>query len=203
LQPAIEHTVADFKFALGGRDMATSILDGKQLSNEIMRAWQQRGYVRSEEYVADGSFSGTADYHLTLQGSQRGDTSFTMQVINALTLSLVPYTITQRYEFAYVLQEVKSGAQYIATVRASDTTWVEPVLILTLPFADRGHLATMQRVGDNLYDQFRGQGAFATVPIQPNGEFGGAISPTPAAPAATARRPPSVIATGARAVGSP
>jgi hypothetical protein len=46
--------------------------------------------------------------------------------------------------------------------RASvDTTWVEPILILALPFAGHGHLTTMQRVGDDLFDQFRRQGAFA------------------------------------------
>src|SRR5215470_11203964 len=159
-QPAVEYTVADFKFALGGGDMTTSIFDGRELSTEIMRSWQRRGYVRSEQYVVDGSFSGTADYHLTLRGSQRGETSFTMQVINALSLSLIPYTITQRYDFRYVLEDVKSGAQYAATVEASDKTWVEPLLIFTLPFAGRGHLKTMRRVGDDLYDQFRRQGAF-------------------------------------------
>jgi hypothetical protein len=116
-QPAVEYTVADFRFALGGGDMATSILDGRQLCTEIMQSWRERGYVRSVQDVADGSFSGTADYHLTLDGRQRGETSFTMQVINALTLSLVPYTITQRYEFQYLLEDVESGAQYRATVQ--------------------------------------------------------------------------------------
>jgi len=161
-QPAVEHTVAEFTFALGSGDMTTSIFDGRQLSTEIMQAWQRRGYVRSEQYVADGSFSGTADYHLTLRGRQRGETSFTMQIINALSLGLIPYTITQRYEFQYVLADGKSGVQYMAIVQASDKTWVEPFLILTLPFAGRGHRLTMQRVGDDLYDQFRRQGAFGT-----------------------------------------
>jgi hypothetical protein len=163
-QPSVEHTVAEFSFALGGGDMAPSIFDGRQLSNEIMTAWQERGYVRTQEYVADGSFSGTADYHLTLRGSQRGETSFTMQVINALTLSLVPYTVTQRYEFHYVLEDVHSSAQYSATVHAWDKTWVEPLLVLALPFAERGHRTTMGRVGDDLYEQFRRQGAFTAGP---------------------------------------
>lgn len=84
-----------------------------------------------------------------------------MQLINALTLSLVPYTITQRYDFEYVLEDVRSGAKYLALTQAWDKTWVEPFLILTLPFAGRGHRTTMQRVGDSLYDQFARQGAFA------------------------------------------
>jgi hypothetical protein len=159
-QPSVEHTVADFKFALGGGDMATSIFDGRQLSNEIMRSWQERGYVRSEQYVADGAFSSSTDYHLTLRGSQRGETSFTMQVINALTLSLTPYTITERYDLQYVLNDAKSGAQYTASVKAWDKTWVHPFLVVALPFAGRGHLTTMQRVGDDLYQQFRRAGAF-------------------------------------------
>jgi len=160
-QPAVEHTVADFKFVLGGGDMATSIFDGRQLSTEIMQYWQERGIVRSEQYVADGAFSGTADYHLTLRGSQRGNTRVAMQVINVLTLALVPYTITQDYDFEYVLDDVHSGAQYTATAKASDKTWVEPLLVLALPWAGCGHLETMGRVGDSLYDQFSRQGAFA------------------------------------------
>jgi hypothetical protein len=162
-QPAVEYTVADFKFALGGNDMTTSIFDGRELSSEIVQSWQRRGYVRSEQYVADGSFSGTADYHLTLRsGSQHGETSFAMQIVNALFLSLMPYSITQCYDFQYDLEDVKSGARYSATVQASDKTWVDGLLILAMPFADRGHLETMQRVGDDLYDQFRRQGAFTS-----------------------------------------
>ncbi len=163
-QPTVEHTVAEFSFALGGGDMSTSIFDGRMLGNEIMESWLERGYVRGQQYVADGEFSGTADYRLTLRGSQRGDTSFTMQVINALTLSLVPYTVTQHYDLQYVLEDAKTGAHYTATVQASDKTWVEPFLILTFPFAGRGHLTTMQRVGDSFYDQFHRQGAFTNGP---------------------------------------
>jgi hypothetical protein len=161
-QPVVVYTVADFSFVLGGGDPAPSIFDGKQLSKEIMQSWQKQGYIRSEEYVADGAFSGTADYHLTLRGTQRGETSWTMQILNALSLSLIPYTITQRYELQYVLDDVHNGVQYGATIEASDKTWVEPLLIVTLPFAGRGHARTMQRVGDELYDQFRRAGAFTT-----------------------------------------
>jgi hypothetical protein len=160
-QPSVEHTVADFKFALGAGEMATSIFDGRQLSDEIMRSWQKRGYVRSEESVDDGEFSGSADYQLTLHGGQRGETGWTMQIINALTLSLVPYTITQRYEFEYVLVDVRKGARYTAAVSATDKTWVQGLLVLALPFHGRGHRTTMERVGDKLYDQFRRQGAFS------------------------------------------
>jgi hypothetical protein len=112
--------------------------------------------------VADGSFSGTAHYHLTLRGSQRGETSFWMQVLNAVTLSLVPYSVTQRYDFQYVLEDAHTGARYNAAVQASDKTWVKPLLVLTLPWYGRGPRETMTRVGDALYDQFRRQGAFVT-----------------------------------------
>lgn len=160
--PAVEHTVADFTFVLGGGDPEPAIFDGRLLSNEIVAAWQKRGYVRSQDYVADGEFSDAADYRMTLRGSQRGDTSLTLQIISALTLSLLPYTVTQHYEFDYLLEDVRSGAQYRAAVQASDTTWVQPFLIFALPFAARGHLTTMQRVGDNLFAEFQRQGAFAT-----------------------------------------
>ena len=159
--PTLEFTVAEFTYVLGGGDMAPRIFDGALLSQEIMKAWQERGYVRMQDYVEEGAFSGTADYHLTLRGSQRGDTSFTMQVINALTLSLVPYTITERYYFEYVLEDVRRGTHYTANVQASEKTWIQPLLVFALPVADRGHRTTMQRVGDSLYEQFALQGAFA------------------------------------------
>jgi hypothetical protein len=163
-RPAVEYTVADFTFALGGGDMAPSIFDGHQLSAEILRSWEKRGYVRSEEYVTDASFSGSADYHLTLRGSHHGETSFWMQVLNALTLSLVPYTVTEQYEFQFTLEDVRTSATYTAAVHATDKTWVQPFLILAPPFAGRGHLTTMQRVGDTLYAEFHRQGAFQANP---------------------------------------
>jgi hypothetical protein len=158
--PTVEYTVADFSFALGGGDPETSLFDGEMLSTEIMQAWQERGYLRTQEFADEGAFSGAADYQLTVCGSQRGDTSFTMQVINVLTLSLVPYTITQHYDFQFVLEDGRSGTQYAAMVQGSDKTWVQPFLVLTLPWAGRGHRATMQRVGDSLYAEFVRQGAF-------------------------------------------
>lgn len=71
-QPTVEHTVAEFSFALGSGDMATAIFDGRLLSIEIMESWQDRGYVRAQQYVADASFSGTADYHLLYAAANAG-----------------------------------------------------------------------------------------------------------------------------------
>jgi hypothetical protein len=162
VRPTIEYSVAEFSFALGAGDFAPSIFDGHQLGEEIMEAWVKRGYVQAEpQYVVDGAFTQAAEYRLTVRGSQRGDTGWTMEIINALTLGLVPYTIDQHYKLEFVLEDARSGTSYEADVRATDKTWVEPLLIFALPWANRGHRATMQRVGDELYAQFRRQGAFA------------------------------------------
>ena len=139
-----------------------------------MTAWKKRGYISDEQFLDDEPFSGTADYNLTLTGSLRGDTSFGMQVLNAVTLLLVPYTVTQHYDLHYVLEDTKSGKSYGASVQRSDTTWVELFLLLALPFAQHGHYATVREMGDDLFDQFYRQGAFhesGNVPAASRGNF--------------------------------
>src|SRR5262245_34053126 len=49
--PAVEHTVGEFTFTMGGGVAKPSTLDGKLLSQEIMKSWKKRGYIRSEEFV--------------------------------------------------------------------------------------------------------------------------------------------------------
>lgn len=156
----VEHTVEEFTYAMGSADMRSSILDGKLLGSEIMHAWQERGYVGEAKFVKKGAFSGTADYHLTWSGSQRNEASFWAQVLSGLTLLMAPYTVTQHYDLRCVLEDVRSGATYSASVQESDRSQVEIFLLLTLPLAWRGHDTTVRAMGDHLYDQLRRQGAF-------------------------------------------
>jgi len=167
-QPTVEHTVGDFTFAMAGADMKPSHLDGKLLSKEIMCAWKERGYIRDAEFVDEGEFSGTADYHLTLSGSQHNDSSFLMELLNALTLMFLPYSVTQEYDLHYVLHDVKTGATYQASVQGADKTQIEIFLLLTFPVNPRGHSVTINRMGAHLYDQFYRQGAFQLAqPVPP------------------------------------
>jgi hypothetical protein len=159
-QPSVEHSVGAFTYVMNSADPKPSTLDGKLLGNEVMRAWKERGYVRDERLVKKGEFSGTADYHLTLSGSQHNEVSFFAEVLSALTLMFAPYTVTQNYDLHYVLEDVHSGAKYTASVQETDQTQVQLFLLFTFPLAKRGHRDTMQRVGDHLYDQFYRQGAF-------------------------------------------
>jgi hypothetical protein len=170
-QPSVEHTVGEFTFAMGGADMKPASLDGRLLANEIMRAWKERGYVRDAEFVESGAFTGRADYNLTLSGSQHNDASFWAELLNALTLMMLPYNVTQEYDLHYVLEDVKTGTTYRASIQGTDKTQVEIFLLVTLPIAQRGHDTTVQRMGAHLYDQLYRQGAFQRadeVPANPD-----------------------------------
>jgi hypothetical protein len=174
-QPSIEHSVGEFSFVMNTNDPKPSVLDGKLLSNEIMRSWKKRGYIREERFVKNGKFTGKADYQLTISGSQHNEASFWAQVLSALTLMFAPYTVTQHYDLRYVLEDVHSGATYLASAEEMDESQVELFLLVTFPLARRGHHTTMQRVGDHLYDQFYRLGAFqkpsAAPPVgEPNPE---------------------------------
>jgi hypothetical protein len=158
-QPRVEHAVSDFTFRMNSANPKTSTLDGRLLSNEIMRAWQQRGYITDATFVSGGSFSGSSDYRLTLGGSQHNVSNFWLELLNAITAMLYPYVVTREYDLHYVL-ETRSGMTYEATVQASDRSVVDLLFLLTLPFMHRGHDATVRQMGDHLYAQFYRQGAF-------------------------------------------
>ncbi|HVN87710.1 MAG TPA: hypothetical protein VMW17_22970 [Candidatus Binatia bacterium] len=164
VQPAIEHTVGDFSFTLEGGKMVTSNFVGHVLNDSIMSAWKDHGYIREARYVESSAFSGQADYNLTLSGSQYGESSIGMQILSGLTLTLLPYSVTQHYDLHYTLQDTKSGKQYSASVQESNETYVELFLLFALPFGQRGQAETVARMGDHLYDQLRQQGAFQAAP---------------------------------------
>lgn len=160
LRPRMEYTLGSFAFALAGREMAPYSFEGRHLVEELALSWQRRGYVDEAKYVDAAAFSSTADYHLTLNGALRAETSFGMQVLNALTLFLLPYTVTQHYDVECILEDTGSGGMYVARLQTSEKTWVDLLLVLALPWAQRGHLATVDRMGEHLYDQLQRQGAF-------------------------------------------
>jgi hypothetical protein len=160
LQPRIEYTVDNFAFAKGNSDLKPYGLEGRLLAQEIATSWHERGYIEEPKFVDAATFSGSAEYNLTLNGTLRAETSFWMQVLNALTLMLAPYTVTQHYDVQYVLEDVRSGEIYGARIQATEKTWVDLLLVLALPFAQRGHRATVERLGEHLYEELQSQGAF-------------------------------------------
>ena len=159
-RPRVEYSFGDFGFAWGNAELTPSTIDAGLLSGEIMDAWKDRGYAVGGQFVDDKGFSGKADYNLTLTGSQRNAASFFLELFNGLTLTVFPYTVTQRYELTYRLEDVKSGKTYTATAQGWDVTYVSVLALPALPFAQWGHRTTMQQMGDSLYEQFRRQGAF-------------------------------------------
>lgn len=159
----IEHTVGDFAFSLEGGKMVTSNHAGHLLSDGIMASWKARGYVDSIKYVEGGSFSKTADYNLTLSGTQYGESSIAMQLLSGITLFLLPYSVTHNYDIQYTVDEVKTGKKYSVAIQESDEVYVELFLLFTLPFAGDGHQETLQKIGDHLYDQLSRQGAFKSI----------------------------------------
>jgi hypothetical protein len=159
-QPRVEHTVGDFSFTLEGGAMVTSEFVGRQLNGQITRVWKDRGYIREEKGVDHRAFSGTADYNVTLTGTQYGESSLGMQILSGLTLFLVPTSTTQHYDLQYTVEDVKTHATYGATVKEEDKTYMQLFLLFTLPVAGRGHQHTMERVAEHLYDQLHRQGLF-------------------------------------------
>lgn len=162
--PALQFTVGDFSYTLEGGKMVTSKFAGHTLAEGILNSWKDRGYIRDFQYIEDGAFSGAADCELTLSGSQYGSSSVPMQIISGLTLSLIPYSVEQSYDLQFTLRDPKTDVKYSASVRESNTTYVELFLIFALPFGVRNELEMMARMGDHLYDRLRREGAFQPSP---------------------------------------
>ena len=158
--PTVEHTVGDFEFTLEGGKMVTSNKMGRILNDEIMRRWVEQGLVAGHSYVPSSQFTGTADFNITLSGSQYGDSSVVMQILSGATLFLLPYTVDSKFDLQYVVENVRTGEKYSASVEDSYHTTVELLLFLAAPVASRGERQTMNALADHLYQQVRDEGAF-------------------------------------------
>jgi hypothetical protein len=159
--PRIEQTVGDFSFTLEGGQMVTDNKAGREVNEEILSRWKEKGYIAEWEYVRSSQFTGAADYNLTLSGSLYGESSIFMQILSAITLLLLPYSVDTRFDIQYTLMDTKTGAKYSAAVEDSYKTWVELLLFVALPVSTRGASATYTNMADHLYEQLRTQGAFA------------------------------------------
>lgn len=160
LQPMIEHTVGDFAYSLEGGKMVTSNYAGKILNEQILNKWKDRKYIRDHNYVESSAFTGKADYNLTLSGSQYGDSSIGMQILSGLTLTLIPYTVTQNYDIQFTLTDVKTGKKYTGSIEESNKGYIELFLLFAFPFGVHNQQEMFERMGDHLYNQLYQQGAF-------------------------------------------
>ncbi len=132
---------------------------------EIFAEWERRGYVRDAERVDVDEPTPNAAYHVTLSGSVRARSSFWAELLNALTLLLVPYPVTNHYDLQLAVQSSIGGAPVIANAQSSDKTWIGLLLVVGLPFAERGHDEEMARLADALYADLHAQGSLvATAP---------------------------------------
>lgn len=162
LRGKLEESVGDFSFTLEGGAMVTDNKAGRVLNEEILSRWKKKGYIAEHEYVRSSQFTGTADYNLTLSGSQYGDSSIILQILSGVTLLLLPYPVDTRYDIQYTIENVKTGAKYSAAVEDSYTTWIEFLLLVAAPVSTRGASKTWDHMADHLYEQLRAQGAFGS-----------------------------------------
>lgn len=162
--PAIEYAWEDFTFQMNEREPTRSHFDARQIIAEIVDVWERRDYVSAAEHVDADAFSPDAAYHVTFGGSVHAETSFWAQLLNALTLMVVPYSVTNRYELRVAVQSAGGGAPVVATARSADKIWIGLLLVPALPFVERGHDEEMGRLADELYAQVAAQGALITEP---------------------------------------
>jgi hypothetical protein len=168
--PRIEYALGEFTFQMNERDPAPSTFDARLLGAEIFEQWERRGYVGEAERVDAGDFSPEAAYHVLIRGSVHAESSFWAELLNALTLLLVPYSVTTHYDLQLAVLPSAGGAPYVASARSADKTWIGLLLVVGFPFANRGHDEEVARLADALYVDLQAQGAFA-----------GGGAPTPAA----------------------
>lgn len=159
-QPTVEDTVGDYSFTLEGGGMVSANYAGTLVNRQIMDSWKERGYIRRVEAVDTGAFTNAADYNVTLSGTQYGESSILLQIVSGLTLTILPYTVTQNYDIQYTVKDLKSGHTYSASVQDSNEAYVELFLLFLFPLGKRGQEQLMATMGDHLYAQLREQGAF-------------------------------------------
>jgi len=159
-QLSLQSTVGDFSMTLEGGKLVTSEFMGRQLNESLLKVWKDKGYIKKYANVDKGAFTSEVPYHVTLSGSQYGESSIVMQVISGLTLTLIPYTVDTKWDIQYTLEDARTGARYSAGVEDSTSEIVEFLLLPALPWAFRGQQQTFERMADHLYQQLHEQGAF-------------------------------------------
>ena len=159
-QPVIEHAVGGFSMSQETGKLISPEEAGKQLNERIFDDWKQRQYIQTEEFVESGVFSGTADYHLILSGSERIASNLGLRLLSAVTLSLLPATTKTDYDLHYTLVDIKSGKKYKATVQESSQSYSGLFFIFASPFSEGNQKEMFDRISDHLYNQFYLQGAF-------------------------------------------
>jgi hypothetical protein len=158
--PAIEQTVGDFSFHLDGGKMVTSNKMGRGLNDEILRRWQEDGFIASHTYVKSSQFTDASEFQLTLSGHQEGESSIFLQILSGLTLTVIPYYVDSKMELRYSLKNAETGCVFEASAADSFDTVVGLLLLPATPFAQRGRIRTFDRLADELYFQLASQGAF-------------------------------------------
>jgi len=160
VSPKIEESVGDFTFHLDGGAMVTDNKAGRIINNAILEKWKSNKYISDFIYVKKESFTGDAQYNLTLSGHQEGQSSVAMQIISGLTLFLLPYSVNTSYDLTYKLENVKTGEKYTAKVFEDMSTVMWLLYFPALPFAFVGADNTMENISENIYQNFVQQGAF-------------------------------------------
>ena len=158
---SIEESISkDFKFHLDGGGMVTSNKAGRIINDMVLDHWKNQKYISGYKYVELEKFTETADYNLTLKGTQMGKSSVGMQVLSGLTLMIIPHSVKTTYDLEYVLKNVKTGKTYTskATDDVSATMWL--LFFPAFPFSGLGLANTIERISEHVYQDFVKQGAF-------------------------------------------
>src|SRR5262249_40540758 len=112
----LEETIGDFSFNLDGGGVVTSNKAGRMLNDQILTRWKKNGYIQEHQYVPNGAFTERSRYHLTLSGSQKGESNVGLQFLSGLTLFLVPHFIDTQYKVEYKLEDTITGEVCTASV---------------------------------------------------------------------------------------
>ena len=130
--------------------MITSNKAGRIINEEVLRLWKNKGLIQGTNYVKSSSFTGGAEYNLTLDGNQNGQSSILLQIISGLTLTAIPYYVTTQYDLRYTVENSKTGAKYSAKVSDEHATVVGLLLLPFTPFGQNGRARTMERLASHV-----------------------------------------------------
>lgn len=150
--PEIEYALGEVSFQMNDGEVAPSYFDARLMAAAIFAEWERRGYIaEAREIDLDELAAGT----VTISGAVRAETSFWAQLLNAVTLLLVPYPVTTHYDLALTVAPAPGRPAATARASSSERTWVGLLLVFGAPFAERGHDQEVTRLADALYPQLK------------------------------------------------
>jgi hypothetical protein len=163
--PVVALEVGDVKLTRNGSNWSTNLVGattaGGLEAGQVLRMWKARGLIA--DWGKPGQLDVEPRYRFAISGTQDEQWSIAASILTGATFYIVPSSMTLRYDWQFVLTDLRSGSTYAVPVRRSATMWQHLVFVPCTPFGFLGSLAGQRDQAAYVWTELERQGAWAPI----------------------------------------